>query len=58
MAARQEVRVSRIPEGQPEFSSTYKILVIGDSNVGKTALLNRFTDGSFHASLMSTVGMV
>ncbi len=56
MAATHEVRVSVVPEGTPEYSATYKVLVIGDTSVGKTALLNRFNDGSFHSSLVSTVG--
>ncbi len=56
MASVYEVRVSKVPEGQEEFTSTYKVLMIGDTSVGKTALLNRFTDGSFHSSFVSTVG--
>ncbi len=38
--------------------ATYKILIIGDSNVGKTSLLNRYTENSFQGSLISTVGKV
>jgi len=38
------------------YSAKYKVLIIGDTSVGKTALLNRFSDGSFHPSLVSTVG--
>ena len=34
----------------------YKVLVIGDSNVGKTALLNRVCEGSFAPTFISTVG--
>lgn len=34
----------------------YKLLVIGDSNVGKTSLLNRYCDDNFQGSLISTVG--
>ena len=48
--------MSVVPEGTAEYSATYKVLVIGDTSVGKTALLNRFNDGSFHSSLVSTVG--
>lgn len=35
---------------------TYKVLIIGDSNVGKTSLLNRYCDDSFQGSLIATVG--
>lgn len=34
-----------------------KILLIGDSAVGKTCLLLRFTDGSFNPSFIGTVGI-
>lgn len=49
--------MSRVPDGQKAYNTTYKVLIIGDTSVGKTALLNRFSDGSFHPSLVSTVGI-
>lgn len=52
-AQRQEVRVSRL---ERNYSTIYKILIIGDTDVGKTALLNRFCEGSYQTSLVSTVG--
>ena len=37
---------------------TFKIIVIGDSGVGKTCLLVRFKDGTFlSGSFISTVGI-
>ena len=52
-----EVRCPRppgAPEGPP--APIYKILIIGDSNVGKTSLLNRYCDDNFQGSLIATVG--
>lgn len=40
------------------YKEIYKILIIGDSNVGKTALLTRFVEGRFQSVFMSTVGKV
>ena len=40
------------------YKEIYKILIIGDSNVGKTALLTRFVEGRFQSVFMSTVGEV
>jgi len=36
---------------------TVNILIVGDSGVGKTALLVRFCDDEFNASSISTVGI-
>lgn len=52
-----EIALPAPPEGQAKPSAvTYKVLIIGDSNVGKTSLLNRYCDGSFQNALISTVG--
>ncbi len=38
------------------FDNIYKLLIIGDSNVGKTTLLTRFCDDRYQSNFMSTVG--
>jgi len=35
----------------------FKLLLIGDSGVGKSCLLLRFSDGSFNESFISTIGV-
>ncbi|XP_065681692.1 uncharacterized protein LOC101237828 isoform X1 [Hydra vulgaris] len=37
--------------------TTFKILVLGQSNVGKTSIAYRFTDDSFKESYISTIGI-
>ena len=36
---------------------TFKILILGDSNVGKTSLLLKFTDNIFKESYIATIGV-
>ncbi|KXJ07022.1 ras-related protein Rab-8B [Exaiptasia diaphana] len=40
-----------------DFDCTYKILVLGDSGVGKTCLIFRFTEDIFSDSYISTIGI-
>lgn len=41
---------------QPEFDYLFKLLMIGDSGVGKSSLLLRFTSDSFE-DLSPTIGL-
>ncbi|XP_065212362.1 ras-related protein Rab-13 [Planococcus citri] len=40
-----------------EYKATYKILVLGDSNVGKTCLVHRYCDDAYYDTYISTVGV-
>lgn len=40
-----------------EYDYLFKVLLIGDSGVGKSALLTRFTDRTFSDSYMITIGV-
>ncbi|EEQ81257.1 hypothetical protein NCER_102415 [Vairimorpha ceranae BRL01] len=39
----------------PEYK--FKLIIIGESNVGKTALLRKYKTDEFHESLLSTIGI-
>jgi GTPase SAR1 family protein len=39
-----------------EFTGTYKILVLGDSNVGKTCIVHRYCDERYYDTYISTIG--
>lgn len=36
---------------------SYKIVLIGDSSVGKSSLIRRFADDSFEESYLATIGV-
>lgn len=40
-----------------EYDFLFKIILIGDSGVGKTCVLSRFTDDTFHEVYASTIGI-
>jgi Ras-related protein Rab-1A len=40
-----------------DYDELYKILLIGDSGVGKSSILNRFADDQFSESYISTIGV-
>lgn len=41
----------------PEYDYLFKILLVGDSGVGKSSLLLRFSDDVFCDSYISTIGV-
>ncbi|TYJ16238.1 hypothetical protein E1A91_A10G237900v1 [Gossypium mustelinum] len=41
-----------------DYDYLIKLLLIGDSGVGKSCLLLRFSDGSFTTSFITTIGFV
>ncbi|RXN38090.1 ras and EF-hand domain-containing-like protein [Labeo rohita] len=50
------------PPGPAEGSTAspqrlFKVILVGNSSVGKTALLRRFCDGQFHSATTATVGI-
>uniref|UniRef100_A0A8C1Q327 Calcium release activated channel regulator 2Ab n=1 Tax=Cyprinus carpio TaxID=7962 RepID=A0A8C1Q327_CYPCA len=51
------------PVGKETLQSTaspqrlFKVILVGNSSVGKTALLRRFCDGQFHSATTATVGI-
>lgn len=47
-------------ETQPamrQFDYAFKVLLVGDSNVGKTCLVMRYCDNSFTSTFMTTIGI-
>jgi small GTP-binding protein len=45
------------PSSANEADVIYKILLLGDTTVGKTCFLMRFTEGTFQEIHMSTIGL-
>lgn len=50
------LRAPRVPAMAKQYDVLFRLLLIGDSGVGKTCLLCRFTDNEFHSSHISTIG--
>ena len=44
--------------GQAGQLPTFKVVIVGDQNVGKTCLIKRYTQGTFEGSEDTTLGAV
>lgn len=44
-------------DSEQDVLTALKLLIIGESNVGKSSMILRFTEGEFHENMQSTVGM-
>ena len=57
--AKQKLHSSQLPKpvaGQSGiYSTTFKLLVVGDAGVGKTCLITRFVDDTFSSTCKSTI---
>lgn len=40
-----------------QYDLLFKLLLIGDSGVGKTCILYRFSDDAFNTTFISTIGI-
>ena len=40
-----------------EYDKLLKLIIVGDSGVGKTNLLTRFTEGKFNLESKATIGV-
>lgn len=53
----RDFRRPNIPIMAKKYDFLYKLLLIGDSGVGKTCLIIRFAEDNFNSTYISTIGM-
>ncbi|MEE6458326.1 hypothetical protein FKM82_000251 [Ascaphus truei] len=57
MASAQDSRFGQKDTSDQNFDYMFKLLIIGNSSVGKTSFLFRYADDSFTSAFVSTVGI-
>lgn len=57
MASATDARYGQKESSDQNFDYMFKILIIGNSSVGKTSFLFRYADDSFTPAFVSTVGI-
>lgn len=57
MASATDNRYGQKESSDQNFDYMFKILIIGNSSVGKTSFLFRYADDSFTPAFVSTVGI-
>lgn len=51
------IMTQKIPDPDEKFDFLFKIVLIGDANVGKTCIVQRFKYGTFVEKHSSTIGV-
>ena len=46
-----------LPDDYPKYDLSFKIIIIGDSGVGKSCILLRFADDKFNENFYATIGV-
>ena len=57
MASAQDTRYGQKDSSDQNFDYMFKLLIIGNSSVGKTSFLFRYVDDSFTSAFISTTGI-
>uniref|UniRef100_H9GRZ6 small monomeric GTPase n=1 Tax=Anolis carolinensis TaxID=28377 RepID=H9GRZ6_ANOCA len=57
MASANDTRQAPKDAADQNFDYMFKLLIIGNSSVGKTSFLFRYADDSFTSAFVSTVGI-
>ena len=52
----KQKHIKKAPKGK-QFDFTFKIVMIGDSGVGKSCILLRFADDKFNENFYATIGV-
>merc|ERR1712166_801729 len=52
-----EVAMANSTSGKPQYDYLIKLLLIGDSGVGKSCLLCRYSDDVFNSNFITTIGI-
>jgi len=52
-----ESRISNHLQDEPDFDYIFKVVILGDSGVGKSNILTRFTSNEFNMNSKTTIGV-
>lgn len=52
----EELYSDEIPVGEEESLPEYKVVLLGDSTVGKSSIMRKYADGVFNVEIESTLG--
>ena len=56
-STKETIKIERLQDSKTEYDKSIKVILLGDSNVGKSSIIDRLKSNTFNINQPATVGL-